>query len=351
MASQDKLRIIYAGIRNENYDARRAGSFEYQNFYMTLKNMPNVEIVECPYDRIIHVGREKFNDELMSLVKTEKPDLFFAFMYTDELSPRVLLKIKKITKSVAWFADDYWRFFNYSKRWPSYFSYVVTTYSKAVDWYKNSGFDNVLLSQWACNTLLYKPVEVTKDIDVSFVGQKKSGRERVIDALRRAGINVQCFGFGWPNGKVSHEEMLKIFGRSKICLNLTDRKSLLDLSVVGRLFFKKSVNRVVPDFHFVDNLRAYLHFPIIHTHARPFELAGCRAFVISGWSEDIGKYYEEDKEIVFYKSNSELIKKIKRFLPHDAEREAIAKEAYSRTMKDHTYEKRFRKIFSKIGLS
>ena len=220
MVSQDKLRIVYAGIRNENYDARRAGSFEYQNFYLTLKNMPNVEVVECPYDRIVHVGREKFNNELLSLVKTEKPDLFFAFMYTDELSQRVLLEIKKITKSVAWFADDYWRFFNYSKRWPPYFSYIVTTYSRAVEWYKKAGFENVILSQWACNTSFYKPVEIKKDIDVSFVGQRKSGRTKVIDALRAAGINVQCFGFGWPGGKVPQEEMLKIFSRRKKCLNL-----------------------------------------------------------------------------------------------------------------------------------
>ncbi|MBI2033715.1 MAG: glycosyltransferase [Candidatus Liptonbacteria bacterium] len=351
MILQNKLRIVYAGIRNENYDARRANSFEYQNFYLTLKNMPNVEVIECPYDQIIHVGREKFNNELLMLVKTKKPDLFFAFMYTDELSPRVLLEIKKITKSIAWFADDYWRFFNYSKHWPPYFTYVVTTYSRAVDWYRVAGHENVILSQWACNTSFYKPVEIKKDIDVSFVGQHKSGRTKVIDALRRAGINVQCFGFGWPNGKVSHEGMLKIFGRSKICLNLTDRKSLWDPSVIGRLFLRISVNRIVPDFHFVDNLKAYLHFPTIHTHARPFELAGCQAFVISGWSEDIGKYYKEDKEIVCYRSTAELIEKIKRFLPHDAEREAIAKAAYNHTIKDHTYEKRFQKIFSKIGLS
>lgn len=350
MVSQDKLRIVYAGIRNDNYDARRAGSFEYQNFYLTLKNMPNVEVIECPYDQIVHVGREKFNDELLSLVKTEKPDLFFAFMYTDELSLRVLLEIKKTTKSVAWFADDYWRFWNYSKHWPPYFSYVATTYSKAVDWYKKAGFNNVILSQWACNTAQYRPVETQKDIDVSFVGQRKSGRVKVIDALRREGIDVKCFGFGWDGGKVSHDEMLKVFGRSKICLNLTDRKSLWDPSVIARLFLKKSINRVVPDLHLIDNIRAYLHFPIHHTHARPFELAGCRAFAISGWSEDIGKYYKEDKEMIFYRNTPELVQKIKYFLAHNVEREAIAEAAYNRTIREHTYEKRFREIFSKIGL-
>jgi spore maturation protein CgeB len=314
--------------------------------------MAGVTTVEFPYDRILEVGKKKWNLELLDIVEREKPDLFFAFMYTEELDFATLKYIKEKTKtvSVAWFADDYWRFWNYSRHLAPYFSWVITTYSKAAEWYRKAGFQNVILSQWACNTSLYKPVEIKKDIDVSFVGQRKSGRTKVIDALRRAGINVQCFGFGWPNGKVSHEEMLKIFGRSKICLNLTDRKSLWDPSVIGRLFFRKSISRIVPDFHFADNLKAYLHFPIIHTHARPFELAGCRAFVISGWSEDIGKYYEENKEMVFYKLNVELIEKIKYYLEHDVERERIARAGYDRTIKEHTYEKSFKEIFSKIGL-
>ncbi len=220
------IKVLYAGTEFENYDPLRRGSFEYANFYSTLKNMKGVEVVDYPFDRILGMGKKRFNDKLLRLVERERPDLFFAFMYTDELEPRVLMEIKKRTKSVAWFADDYWRFFNYSRHWPPYFTKIVTTYSRAVDWYKKAGYDNVVLSQWACNTAFYKPVAASKDIDVSFVGQMKSGRMRVVEALHRAGIDVQCFGFGWPGGRVSHDEAPRIIGRSKICLNLTDRKEL-----------------------------------------------------------------------------------------------------------------------------
>jgi spore maturation protein CgeB len=221
-----------------------------------------------------------------------------------------------------------------------------------VDWYKQAGFENVLLSQWACNTSFYKPVvDMKKDIDVSFVGQHKSGRARVVRELERAGINVQCFGYKWPGGKLSQDDMLAVFSRSKICLNLTDRKSLLDPSILGRIVCRKSINHVVPDFHLIDNFNAYLHFPIPHTHARPFELAGCGAFTLSGWSEDIGAYYEENKEMAFYKDTPELIEKTKYYLAHDAEREEIAKAGFVRTIKNHTYEARFKEIFSKIGIA
>jgi len=71
------MKIIYCGIRAENYDPRRKPSFEYDNFYLTLKNIPGLEVVEFPYDAIIGTGKKEFNGRLLELVKKEKPDLLF----------------------------------------------------------------------------------------------------------------------------------------------------------------------------------------------------------------------------------------------------------------------------------
>ncbi|MBI4095126.1 MAG: glycosyltransferase [Candidatus Liptonbacteria bacterium] len=346
------IKILYTGLERENYDPNRGLSFEYTNFYSTLKNMPGILVTEFPFDPIVKKGRKKWNSELIQLLKERKPDVLFAFMYTNELDFDTLRFIRKETntKSVAWFADDYWRFWNYSKYWPPYFDLAVTTYSKALAWYGKRGCKNVILSQWACNTNLYKPVDVPKDFEVSFVGQWKPQRAGVINALKDAGVKVQTFGYGWPGGKVSHEEMLRIFSRSKINLNLTGRASLFSPRVLARILFKRSAQRIVPDFHFINNLRAYLHFSIPHTHARPFELAGCRAFVISGFSEDIPRYYEEGKEMAFYRSPRDLVEKVKHYLAHDGERERIANAAYKRTLREHTYEKRFEDIFKNVGV-
>lgn len=350
------LKILYTGLQKENYNPRRGYSFEYHNFYLTLKSMPGVEVIEHPFDLILWIGKEKFNERLLEIVKSEKPDLLFAFMYTDELDSRILDYIKDhtSTKTIAWFADDYWRFFNYSRRWAPHFTWVVTTYSKAVDWYRRAGHSNVIKSQWACNTALYKPIDKKviphRDIEVSFVGQYKLQRGKLIKALRASGIRVEAFGYGWPNGKVTHEEMIRVFARSKINLNLNVRPGLLSLKVLARVFLKKSMDNVVLDLHFIQNLRAYLHFKVPHTHARPFEIAGCRAFVISGRSDDIGACYEEGKEMAFYSSPQDLIQKIKYYLSRDEEREHIAEAGYKRTLRDHVYENRFHKIFKIVGL-
>ena len=346
------MKIVYAGTRFNSYDPQGGHTFEFQNFLKTFQAMPGVEVFEHPFDRILEVGKDKYNEELFELVSRVRPEMLFVFMYTDELDPATLDRIKNETKTktVAWFADDYWRFFNYSKRWAPHFSNVVTTYSKAVDWYRAAGFSNVILSQWACNTATYRPVDVPKDIDVSFVGQRKSGRAVIVDALTQAGVSVECYGAGWEKGRVSQEEMLAIFSRSKISLNLTDRKSVWDPSVLARIFLRKSITRIVPDSHLIDNFQAWRHCAIPHTHARPFELAGCGTFVISGWSEDVGHYYRPDAEMVFYRNPDELAEKVGYYLRHDKEREAIAQAGFLRTMKEHTYEARFKKIINEIGI-
>lgn len=344
------MKVIYVGLKNDNYGTSNRTSFEYNNFYLTLKNMSGIELSDHFFNQIPEIGKKKFNQDLLERVKTEKPDLVFVFTYTDELDIRTLEQIKQLTTSIAWFADDYWRFWNYSKHYPPYYTWIVTTYSKAVGWYKKAGFDNVLLSQWACDTNFYKPVEIKKDIDVSFVGQYKPPRGRVISALKKAGIKVEAFGAGWPNGKISQEDMFKVFSRSRINLNLNVRPGLLSPRVIGRIFLKKSIDKIKFDFHLFENFRSYLHFPILHTHARPFELAGCKAFVISGFSEDIPAAYRENEEMVFYYSVPDLIAKIQYYLSHEVERQRIAQAGYDRTLASHTYQKRFEDIFAKVGL-
>lgn len=344
------MKILYTGVHNALYDPESGPSFEYLNFFLTFKNLPEVEVIEYPYDLILTIGKKKFNQQLLNLVEQKKPDLLFAFMYTDELDKQVLLKIKRETKTIAWFADDYWRFFNYSKEWPPYFNWIVTTYPRAVEWYQKTGYRNVIQSQWGVNPNLYNPRNVKKDVEVSFVGSYKPPRAKILGLLEKSGIHVEVFGAGWPNGRISPEKMIEIFSRTKINLNFNDRPSLFSPGVAARIFLKKSVNRIVPDFHLRDNFQACLHFSIPHTHARPFEILGCRAFLISGISENILEYYIEDKEIVIYHSTDDLIAKIKYYLPKNEKREKIAAAAYARTLREHTYKNRFTEIFRKVSV-
>src|SRR3989344_887998 len=350
VSSSKKLKILYTGIQKENYSQKRGFGFEYNNFYLTLKSMPGIEVLEYPLDEIIEKGKKKFNDDLLELIKNEKPDLFFSFMFTDELDKETLKKIKDLRTSMAWFSDDSWRFYNYTCYWPPYFTWIVTTYSWIPDFLKELGYMNIIRSQWGCNEHDYKPIPTKRDIDVSFIGQYNGNRVKVIAELRRVGIDVFVRGWKWPEGRISQKEMIETFSRSKINLNINSQPKRYRWRSFARLFFKRSAGWIVPDFDWGKNFYSWMNIEVPQIKARPFELAACKTFVISGFADDLDNFYKEDEEMVFYRSTKDLIEKIKKYLPLEKEREKIAEAGYQRTMKDHTYQKRFEDIFKHIGL-
>ncbi|MDP2598875.1 MAG: glycosyltransferase [Candidatus Liptonbacteria bacterium] len=311
--------------------------------------MPGVEVIEYQFDPIVSIGKARFNRELLAFIKSEKPDLFFVFMLSDELEKDTLENIKQITKTAAWYADDSWRFYNYSRRWYPYFTENITTYSWIPPLAAKLGMKNVFRSQWAANPGSSNPVEAEKDIDVSFVGQWNPERGRVIRELRNSGIDVFVRGWGWPEGKASQAEMLQIIARSKITLNINSQPSIWSVRSLARIVARRSCGGFVPDLHIFQNLASWRRIGVPQIKARPFELGACRAFAITGFADDLGNFYKENEEMVFYRSLNDLVEKIKEYLPKDKERERIATAGYARTLRDHTYKKRFEQIFSRLG--
>jgi len=342
------MKIIYSSLHYTNLNPSLGESFEYMDFYKSLVKIKGAEIIFIPFDGILEKGRKRWNQELLETIQREKPDLFFAFMFTDELDPKILEEIKKETTSIAWFSDDHWRFDNYSKNYAPHFSWVVTTYSQAVKKYERMGIRNVIRSQWASDPEIYKPVKWTgKDAppEVSFVGLWSGPRARMIKELKKAGIPVVVYGRGWEGGKISQEKMLEIFSNSKINLALNPAPGYFNANSLGRLFFRRSMNKIIPDFHLVNNFRSLISRKIPQIKARHFEIPACGGFLMTSMANDLENYYIPGKEMVIYENTDDLIEKIRYYLTRDAEREAIRESGQKRTTEEHTYNKRFGEIF------
>lgn len=357
------MKILYAVFKNEYSDPNRGYSFEHYNFYDTFVKMDGGrhEVLYFPYDEIMaRDGRDAMNKQLEETVDRERPDVVFFVLFTEEFKKEILKRISLSgkTKTVVWMTDDHWRFDNYSKYWAACFNWVVTTDSEAVGKYRAIGYQNVIKSQWACNHFLYKPITQLPVPDykfgISFVGQPHGNRKAVIEKIQSAGLQVDCFGFGWPNGKISQDEMIGVFATSKINLNLGNASvGVHSLKGFAHLFLKRSntifVPQRIPDI--VQNLKLALAGMREQIKGRNFEVPGCGGFLLTGDADNLREYYEDGKEIVIYKNTDDLIGKIRYYLTHDAEREAIARAGYERTLRDHTYEMRFREIFKQIGIS
>ena len=312
------LRILYVAMKYDYGQPRRGLSYEENNFFHSLLNMGH-QIIRFDFKAIAKkFSRREMNKMLLETVYRYNPDLMFTVLFRNELDKKVVNEIstQTETKTINWFCDDHWRFDSYSRYWAPMFNWVVTTAESALPRYKKIGYENVIHAQWACNHFLYRKLSLPYLYDVTFIGQPHGNRKQVISRLKKAGIDVKVWGYGWPTGKVSQSEMIKIFNQSKINLNLSNAS-------------RPGVEQI---------------------KGRDFEVPGCGGFLITGYAEDIEEYFDVDKEIVCYRDVDDLIHKIRYYLKHDDEREAIANAGYAKVLREHTYEKRFLNIFRTIGL-
>ena len=362
------MKIAYVALKYDYGKKERGFSFEHNNFYDALSKMEGGhQIIYFPFDEIMQdVGREEMNKRLLEMIKKERPDFTFFCIFTDEIDKKTLQEIKesKATVSFNWFTDDHWRFDNFGKYYCWYFDYVGTTDSQAPAKYAEIGYKNVIKTQWACNHRMYKPtgIEATSighrtagdfKYDVTFVGQPHGDRKEVVAKLQAAGLNVQCWGGGWPNGRISQEGMLEIFSTSKVNLNLTKSSNDMNLKALAKIFFYRRNDhtyRLYSPIMWVNNLKSLLNKKREQIKGRNFEVPGTGGFILTGDADNLGDYYTDGKEIAIFNGIDELIAKAKYYVEHDEEREQIAKAGYDRTLHEHTYEQRFKEILKSCGL-
>jgi spore maturation protein CgeB len=350
------MKVLFCGLKYE-YGKPGAGlSFEYQNFYEVLKGMDGVEASGFFIDEeIFRLGRDAANNLLLKTVEDSKPDLLFCFLFTEEIKKETIEFITKQTqtKTFNWFADDHWRLPIFSRFWAPLFTKVSTTDSQAPAKYKSYGINNVIKTQWGVNTKLFHPQEKKEaGLDLTFVGLNYSVREKYINFLKNEGLPVAAFGSGWETGRIPKERTSIIWGSSKINLNFSESYAYgpkFWLKSAGRLFVKKELGRYKLDvMNIGGNLKSALMMRHPQIKSRVFEIPACGGFLLTGDADNLGDYYQNGKEVVIFKDRFDLADKCRYYLKHEDERQAIAQAGYQRTVKDHTYEQRFREIFKTL---
>jgi len=264
------------------------------------------------------------------------------------LIPEVVDEINLYTVTIGYFFDDVWRI-EYSRFWAGHFSYITSSDINCIQKYHDSGYNDVIYSPFACNHCVFVKKDLPKLYDVSFVGQYHPYRAWYILCLKRAGISVHVWGNGWRTNRLHQDEMVNVFNQSRINLNLSnciswDMRYLLtfDRPIVDTLrawrgSFRAACN---PDSKVREMVKG-----------RHFEINACGGFQLSYYVEGLERHYRIGDEIALYASTEELVEKVRYYLKHEDEREAIALQGYERTMREHNMERRFRELFEKIGFT
>lgn len=92
--------------------------------------------------------------------------------------------------------------------------------------------------------------------------------------------------------------------------------------------------------------------PVDIVHLRNFEIPMCAGLQITRYFDELSGFFEEDKEILFYRSYEELIEKV-RFYTNPNNTAIVNKmktAARRRAEHDHTWYLRFKKVFEAINI-
>lgn len=81
---------------------------------------------------------------------------------------------------------------------------------------------------------------------------------------------------------------------------------------------------------------------------RVFEIIGSGGFLLSNYQADFDDCFVAGEDYVYFESPGDMMDKIEYFLSHEKERAEIAQNGYNKALKEHTYEKRLKKIIDTV---
>jgi hypothetical protein len=272
-------------------------------------------------------GRSAFGPALVERVREEHArspiDIFFSYLSGQWVGPEAIRRIRELGMiTVNCDFDDVYLFwghrraghFSGSAEIAPEFDMCVSSQSEAcVGKYVAIGAHPLFLPPGG-NPAVFgpQPPREERPVGVSFIGSRYGRRARTISRMGRSGIPVVARGNGWPAGPVTQEGMVRLYQSSLVTLGFGFAADTGRVGIKGRDF-------EVP-------------------------LSGCA--YLTSYNPDLAACFEEDKEILFYRDEDDLIAQTKYCLAHPEEAKAIGLAGRERALREHTWEDRWRELIN-----
>ena len=255
-------------------DPSRGEGYEFTNFLPALRRLGHQLVFFESFNRDRFNNFAQLNRSLVEQVAHERPEavLFVLMGYEVWLETFDILRALGAFL-INWGTDDSWKYDSFARFIAPKVDVYVTTHHGALCSARRDGLSNVVLSQWAANPdTLQQPLPAKQCRHrVTFIGSAYGDRPRWIAALKRRGVDVECFGHGWPAGPVPAVDSTRIIRESVISLNFADAgpHGLGVGSTKGR-----------------------------QIKARTFEVPGAGGFLLTERADGVEHYYEPGAEPV-----------------------------------------------------
>ena len=285
--------------------------------YEPLKRIFRRVIVYDFLRRRAELGLRAMNDEVLAVVRKERPKYVLWTSFYDDVRNTTLQAIRKEGATVVgWFFDDEWRFSSYSKYWIPYLDYCVTNAISVEPRYRQLG---ARVIRTVPNTGVAVDVDwahLKERYDVAFLGSIRTADRRwYLNEFRTNSMSVDVFGEG-SGGYVSFKQMLDIYKTSRINLNF---------SKTGAHPWARQLK------------------------GRVFQVCLAGGFLLTEYAPGIENYFELGKQIICFDSPREMVDKARYYLNHEAERRAIARAGWERAKGEYSSSCMVARVFEEIA--
>ena len=320
---------------------------------------------------------DEANEHLLTHLNKTQYDLFMTPHGSKDLYIDTLLQIKqKSIPTLLICFDNLIVPFNHVDI-AKYLDLVWLTSRETKTMFDHWGANTVVLP-YAANPRFLQP-NYTNEIErIAFIGTPYGSRVNMINLLLDNKVNVSLYSSNSTNSHISSEKKtitelivpaynlmrfsigrrvllgaLKQKFNGTVELNRNSRyfeqHPPADLKDLGTLYSKYALSLAST----AARNTGILKHPVNIVNLRSFEIPMAGGLQICSYFDELAEYFEEDKEIIFYRSEEDFIEKVKYYLKPEngAIRMKIKKAARKRAESDHTWFKRFKATFRILGIS
>ena len=297
-------------------------------------------------------------------------DLVLTYLSDSHIVPAAVDAVReRVAPALNFFCNNIHQF-HLVRRIAPHFTACLVPEREALERYRNAGARPIFFPM-AANPNVYRPQSLPQLHDTTFAGVRYADRAPAMLALREAGVDAHAFGMGWapdagrsaPGGQrgalADAARLLSsaLHGRNP-AIAFRDRRAWNTLCARH----PQAVHGPVTDEDYValfSRSRISLGFlvlgdthrtwrPLRQVRLREFEGPMAGGFYVTGWIEELAEHYEVGREIVCYRSHAELVDLCRYYLAHPDERERIRRAGHARALRDHTWRRRFEKLFETL---
>ena len=326
---------------------------------------------------------EEANEALLSRIDNHNYDLFFTNVcYEKALFPESVEHIKKLGIPTLSLRCDNLVIPYCDKVLAPYFDLVWLTAIETKYLYDQWGAKTIF-APYAANPFIYSPNNSESNLrKACFIGTPYGSRSIMINQLSSHNLPVDVYykKEGRPINQEVKSELksdLVLPSRASILYHRMlfpqGRKVMLG-TILNKILGQQRIENndfmtAYPSVRIKDLCSIYSKYSLAlaststnHTdilkeplkiiNLRNFEIPMCGGIEICKYNPELAQYFEDGKEIVFYKDNDDLVDKADYFLNRapDSELYSMKHAARRKAENEHTWWNRFKRIFESLGL-